>query len=236
MKYQYVWLFWASAFLAPWLVLYIVQPAMRHQMLQVSAATSLLGLTEPLFVPAYWNPPSVFDLAQRTGFDLESLVFCFAIGGIGACLYNAFARRALQPLPRIEQKSSHHRFHRWALAAPFGVFPMLSVLPWNPIYPGIAALATGGVANASCRPDLARNTLAGGGLFALLYGTFMLALQVTAPGYIEQVWNLPDLSGVLLAGIPLEELGFGFAFGMYWAGVYEHFTWKRGEIRGRAFA
>lgn len=40
----------------------------------------LLGFTEPLFVPAYWNPPTLFDLAQRTGFDIESLIFTFAIG------------------------------------------------------------------------------------------------------------------------------------------------------------
>lgn len=36
------------------------------------------GLTEPLFVPKYWNPPSLFDLAQRTGFGIKSLIFCFA--------------------------------------------------------------------------------------------------------------------------------------------------------------
>jgi hypothetical protein len=34
------------------------------------------------------------------------------------------------------------------------------------------------------------------------------------------------LSGVLIGGIPLEELAFGFSFGLYWAGVYEHFTWR----------
>ncbi len=55
----------------------------------------------------------------------------------------------------------------------------------------------------------------------------MLSLFIFAPGYIEQVWNLPALSGVLLVGIPLEELAFGFTFGLYWAGIYEHFTWHR---------
>jgi hypothetical protein len=27
----------------------------------------------------------------------------------------------------------------------------------------------------------------------------------------------------------LEELAFGFAFGLYWAGIYEHFTWRRSQ-------
>ena len=35
------------------------------------------------------------------------------------------------------------------------------------------------------------------------------------------------LSGVLIYGIPVEELLFGVAFGLYWSGVYEHFTWTR---------
>ena len=226
--YSYVWLLWSSAFLVPWFALYLAARTFRDEMLWVSAATSLLGLTEPIFVPEYWNPPSLFDLAQRTGFDLESLIFCFAIGGIGAFGYNALARRELQRMPHGERHAARHRFHRLALAAPFLVFVPLYLLPWNPIYAGIVALAIGGAANVMCRPDLARNTLLGGALFAGLYAVFMILLIVTAPGYVEQVWNLAALSGARLGAIPLEELVFGFAFGMYWAGIYEHITWKQG--------
>jgi len=236
LKYHYVWFLWASAFLVPWTLLYVAQPAMRREMLEVSAATSLLGLTEPFFVPGYWNPPTLFELAQRTGFDIESLIFCFAIGGIAAVLYNGLARRRLRSVHQAEQSLARHRFHRLMLAAPFVAFLPLYFLPWNPIYPGIVALAIGGAANVVCRPDLARSTLIGGALFLALYAALMLLLVVSAPGYIERVWNLADLSGALIAGIPLEELAFGFAFGLYWTGVYEHFTWKRGEIHDRSLA
>ena len=224
--YQHVWLLWSTAFLCPWLVLYLCWPELRRPMLRVSALTSLLGLSEPIFVPEYWDPPSLFDLARRTGFDIESFVFCFAIGGIGAVLYRALVQRGPRAVTHAERHSPRHRFHLLALGAPYLVFPPLYFLPWNPIYPGIAALAVGGAANVLCRPDLARNTLLGGALFAMLYGAFMLMLTVWSPGYIEHVWNLPALSGVLIAGIPVEELLFGFAFGLYWAGVYEHFAWR----------
>jgi len=50
---------------------------------------------------------------------------------------------------------------------------------------------------------------------------------------IAQVWNLPALSGVPVRGIPLEELLFGFAFGMYWTGVYEHLTWRGAPVHTR---
>ena len=227
MKYHYAWLLWSSAFLIPWAVLYLARPGFRGEMMQVSLWTSLLGFTEPIFVPEYWNPPSLFELAQRTGFDIESLVFSFAIGGIGAVIWNTLARRGLQPVTHEERHGRRHRFHRLALAAPFVLFLPLYLLPWNPIYAGIVALAVGGAANVLCRPDLARGSLAGGALFFALYAAFMLVLIFSAPGYVEQVWNLPALSGVLLYGIPLEELLFGFAFGFYWAGAYEHFTWHR---------
>jgi hypothetical protein len=225
----YVWLLWSSAFLVPWALVYAMAPAFRPRMLRVSLATSLLGLTEPIFVPEYWNPPSLFDLAQRTGFDLESLIFCFAIGGLGAFGYHALAGRSLVPMPRDERLASRHRFHRFALAAPFAAFAPLYLLPWNPIYAGIAALVIGGIANALCRPDLLRNTLIGGALFAGLYAIFMALLIVSAPGYVEAVWNLAALSGWSVGVIPLEELAFGFGFGMYWAGIYEHFAWHRGS-------
>lgn len=230
--YAYVWLLWSGAFLLPWVLLYAMVPAFRRRMLLASLATSLLGLTEPIFVPEYWNPPSLFDLAQRTGFDLESLIFCFAIGGIGAFGYHALAGRALTPVPPQERHSARHRFHRFALAAPFVAFPPLFLLPWNPIYAGIAALAVGGVANVLCRPDLVRNTLIGGALFAGLYALFMILLIVAAPGYVEQVWNLPALSGLRLGAIPIEEIAFGFGFGMYWSGIYEHSTWQYGAAPG----
>ena len=225
--YAYTWLFWAGAFLVPWALLYAVSARLRPRMLRVSAATSLLGLTEPIFVPRYWNPPTLFDLAQRTGFDIESLVFCFAIGGIASVFYDAFSRQAIRPVTRAERAHHRHRLHYAALAAPFIAFPVLYALPWNPIYPGIVELVIGAIANVLCRADLARKTLLGGSLFLVLYAIFMAMLVVFAPGYIEQVWNLPDLSGVLVAGIPLEELAFGFSFGMYWAGIYEHFTWTQ---------
>ena len=71
--FKYVWLIWSSAFMLPWLTLYVLAPGVRRVMLRASVPTAAFGLTQPLFVPAYWNPPSLFDLAQRTGFDIESL-------------------------------------------------------------------------------------------------------------------------------------------------------------------
>jgi len=230
--YQYTWLIWSVTFLCPWAVLWIALPDHRAVMWKASLFMAPFGLTEPLFVPEYWNPPSLFDLAQLTGFDIESIVFSFAIGGIGAVLYNVIMRRHLVAVPEHERHHERHRFHYLALALPFALFPALYFLSWNPIYAGIVAMAAGALANVLCRPDLKLNTLLGGVLFLGLYTVLLLGLEWSAPGFIGQVWNLKALSGVLVYGLPLEELLFGFSFGLFWTGVYEHFTWKRSVERG----
>lgn len=224
---QYVWFAWASAFLIPWAVMFYAFPHYRKTMWIVSLATMPFGLTEPLFVPEYWNPPTLFDLAQRTGFDLESLIFCFGIGGVGSVLYSILTHRNDVPVPEPEKRLPLHRHHVKALASPLVAFLLLYFLPWNPIYPSIAAMAVGAIATILCRPDLKTKTWVGGVLFLAYYFVFFLALEASSPGYVERVWNLPEISGILLLGIPLEELLFAFAFGLYWSGVYEHFTWRR---------
>ena len=91
-------------------------PCHRKAMMWASLITAPLSLTEPLFVPDYWNPPSLFDLARRSGFDIESVIFSFAIGGIGAVLYNLLTGRALLPISAADRHSPHHKMHYCALA------------------------------------------------------------------------------------------------------------------------
>ena len=223
--HHYAWLIWASAFLIPWGVLFAFNRPLRRIMWWTSLATMVTGFTEPLFVPKYWNPPSLFNLAQRTGFDVESFIFAFAVGGIGAALYNTVLRQSLFPVLDIERARSRHRFHRVSLLVPYVAFILIDLAPGNPIYAAIAALFIGAITSAMCRPDLARKMLGGGVLFFGLYSAFIFGLRILAPGYIAEVWNLAALRGGLVAGVPVEELLFGLAFGMYWTSVYEHFTW-----------
>jgi len=224
---QYVWFAWSLAFLVPWLFLFCFQPAHRKAMLWASLFTMPFGLTEPLFVPEYWFPPSLFDLALTTGFDIESLIFCFGIGGVAVVLYNVITGARIEPVSEHYRRLPLHRHHRLAIAAPFIAFPILYFLPWNPIYPAFAALIIGATATMLCRPDLKTKTWVGGVLFLGYYWLFVEGIELLSPGYVERVWNLEALSGAMIYNTPLEELVFAFTFGMYWAGVYEHFTWTR---------
>lgn len=230
---DYVWIIWSSAFLVPWGLLYWRFPRHRRPMVWASLLTAPLGLTEPLFVPEYWSPPSLFNLNRLTGFDIESVIFCFGVGGVGVVLYDVLTRRRPVPLLAAEKQHTRHRLHQWAVVAPFVLFTPFYFLPWNPIFVGIATMVVGAVAASLCRPDLMKNALVGGGIFLIFYVLFLSGLEFAVPGYIGRVWNLEALSGLRIAVFPVEELLFAFAFGAYWSGVYEHLTWHRTEAAGR---
>jgi hypothetical protein len=223
---HYVWLAWSIVFLVLWGIIFAIFPDERRKTWNTSLLTMPFGLTEPLFVPRYWNPPSLFDLAQKTGFDIESLIFCLAIGGIGAVLYDLLTGRRSGPMTTVERHLPIHRHHLLALISPVIAFVVLVFLPWNPIYPGIIAMAVGAVATILCRPDLKTRTWVGGVLFLVYYSILLQGLRFLSPGYIERVWDLRALTGIKLFEMPIEELLFALCFGMYWSGVYEHMTWR----------
>lgn len=225
-SWTYAYLSLSAALSLVWVALYVLRHDLNASMLRVSACTALLGITEPLFVPRYWNPFTILDLARRTGFDLESLLFSFSIGGIVFAAYELLFQ--VKPVETIaaEHRKGRHRQHTFAvLSAPL-LFAILSVTTGlNPIYVSAIALVAGFFATLYCRRDLWLKMVVSGVLFFGVYFCVFALFNVVFRGYVEAVWNLKAISGIRLIGVPLEELMFGFTFGLYWSSVYEHFTW-----------
>ncbi len=225
---SYAWFIWSLGFLLLWGIFFIASPSTRKQILRMSLFTAPLGLTEPLFVPEYWNPPTLFHLAQRTGFDIESLIFCFSIGGIATVLYEMAVPVQHVTMLKDEKHHPRHRYHVLALTSPIIVFiPLLLFTSLNAIYPGILAMFTGAMTSLWCRPDLKKKIWAGGGIFLGLYFVFFKLLDLAFPGYVEKYWTLDVLTGIIVLGIPIEEYLFAFTFGLMWSSLYEHYHWQQ---------
>jgi hypothetical protein len=225
---QYAWFIWSLIGLGIWLMIYLARYSYRREMLHISLATMFFGLTEPLFVPQYWNPPSLFDLAQQTGFDIESFIFSFSIGGIGHSLYYFVYPVKMIEMGGSERQHRRHRLHYYLLLSPAMIFLFLAVFTkLNHIYCGVISLFAGALATLYCRSDLKVKLWAGGTLFLSLYFIYFDSLLLFFPDFVSQHWNLEALTGILILGIPLEELLFAFSFGMYWSSLYEHFTWRK---------
>lgn len=92
-------------------------------------------------------------------------------------------------------------------------------------------MVVGGLAAWYCRPDLKKKMVTSAFIFLILYFFYFLTLIAISPGYVERVWNLGAISGVLILGIPLEELLFAWSFGFIWSSIYEHITWRRVKIQ-----
>lgn len=225
-----IWFIWSLFLIVIWFVVYLTlkRPESKREMLIGSIWTSLLGLTEPIFVPEYWNPPSLFDLAQTTGFDIESIIFCFGIGGLAVVLYERIYPIRHMHLTEIEMNAPRHRYHPLAIVSAPVIFVALLVFTHlNPIYDAVIALMIGGLLTLYCRPDLKRKMVLSALLFLGLYFAYFYTLILFSPGYVQAVWNLPELSGILFLGIPIEELMFAFSFGFFWSSIYEHLKWRK---------
>lgn len=225
---NYVWFAWSLGLIIIWVVVFILNSNARKRMWFASLLTMPFGLTEPIFVPEYWHPPSLFELAHRTGFDIESLIFSFAIGGLGIVFYDIIFRINHESMNDIEKHHHRHRFHIYTLISPLIIFPVLYFgTPWNVIYSATLTMFLAGLTALWCRPDLKIKIWIGGLLFLVFYALYFLVLAWIAPGYVEKVWTLSAISGISIAGIPVEELLFAFTFGMLWSSYYEHITWTK---------
>ncbi|MBU0531639.1 MAG: lycopene cyclase domain-containing protein [Candidatus Uhrbacteria bacterium] len=227
---QYAWFIWTLILLGIWVVVFLSlrDKISRKEMLLVSAWTSLAGLLEPVFVPEYWNPPSLFDLAARTGFDIESIIFSFVIGGLVVVLYELIFKTKHQKIRPRKKLHPRHQFHLWALlSAPIVFFLLIIFTDLNPIYSTFIALMGGGIFTWYCRPDLKKKMMVSAFIFLIFYYLYFLSLILMFPGYVEQVWNLEAISGIIVLGVPLEELMFAFGLGFLWSSVYEHAGWYK---------
>ena len=230
---QYVWLSSSLALLFVWGIVYysLGNNGSRREMFIVSFWTSLLGITEPIFVPEYWNPPSLFNLAQRTGFDIESIIFAFSVGGLAAVIYETIFKVGHSPVSFKERLKSIHKLHYFFLS----LSPATFLLLWlftniNPIYSMSAALLVGSLGAMVCRKDLKKKILVGGLMFLTLYFIFFFFFNLIFTDYIDQVWNFKEISGIRVLGVPIEELLFALTLGMFWSSLYEHLTWRTVKV------
>ena len=125
-------------------------------------------------------------------------------------------------------ENKKHKLHLFILFLPIIIFLPLQIFSnFNPIYPASIAMFVGAIATLFCRHDLKKKILLSGFLFLILYFLFFLFFNSVYPYAIEKFWNLKELTGILISGIPLEELIFAFTFGLMWSSVYEHIRWYR---------
>jgi len=96
---------------------------------------------------------------------------------------------------------------------------------WHPgktIYNCIIAFAIGALVIAFLRSDLIPTMLTGVLSFTALYFFLFLIVLFLYPEFIQRYYNVPNLLGVYIAGVPIEELLFAGTGGAIWSVGYEY--------------
>jgi hypothetical protein len=177
-----------------------------------------MALTNILFVPQYWTPPSLFDLDQRIRVGIEDVLWAAAVGGIASVIGEILLKEKLSAI----RKGPRER-HYTPFVVVIVVFIALQF--WRPdktIYNTIVAFAIGALVIAYLRRDLVPSMLVGALSFAVLYFALFLCFLFLYPEFVQRYYNVPNLLGIYLFGVPVEELLFATTGGAIWSVAYEY--------------
>src|SRR6266704_1961295 len=215
-SYHYSYLVGVIIFWVAWLVCAALGKAYRSEMRWGTFIAAPFALTSLLFVPQYWTPPSLFDLDQKIRVGIED--FLWAAGGIASVVAEILLKEKLS----IIRKAARRRHF-----APFVVLIVvfLALEFWHPgktIYNTIIAFAMGAVVIAFLRSDLIPTMLVGALSFTALYFALFLIFLFLYPGFFQRYYNIRNLLGIYIAGVPIEELLFAGTGGAIWSVAYEY--------------
>jgi len=176
-----------------------------------------LGFIDFFLVPIYWNPDSLFGLIKKYGIGIESFAFFFVMAGIVSVVYEFLRKERLVKLNR------GGRAHFWLIFFIPLVYVAMSILfPLKAIYNLMIAGAIGAAITAYLRRDLWKQICASAFIFSLLYFGVLILLDALFKGFVEHFYNLKNTWGILILGIPLEEIGVVFFAGAFWSTIYEY--------------
>jgi hypothetical protein len=237
LDYKYSYFVGALLFLAAWMALYAFRPAYRAQMLWGSLLSSPFALTGFLFIPQYWNPPSLWNLDARFGISIEDVIWSASVGGIAAVaseiVFNERLVRSRSISPVVKKGEE-----RWVplviIVVSFLVLHALA--PQKSIYDMIVAFFLGVATVAYLRHDLISRMLRGAVVFTVFYVLLFAYFIALFPEFVSRFYNVKNLLGRYLLGIPVEEVMFAYSGGMVWCVIYEYMqSYRLASVRPLRF-
>ena len=177
-----------------------------------------LGLSEPSFVPTYWSPPTLFSSIRTLGFDLESLMFSFSLGGIAVALWTRWDRST-----RADVTLGHGWLLRTlpALATPMALYLVLVGL-WDasPLWSAVVCMLLGFLIASVGDAGTLLPALAAATIFGAWYWLSESLVGYMSPAFLASIFNPNAMTGLRLGHVPVEEIAFSIAFGLYWPALY----------------
>jgi len=213
---QYGYLIGCLIIALAWSAFYATRKDLRKEMIFGSLLAVPFALTEIMFIPEYWNPPSLFGADAKYGIGLEDFLFCFFVGGIAAVIFELIERKKTVKIRKDRKK---HYFPYFFTICAIIVFEL--TFPEKTIYNLIIALLAGAAIMGAKRKDLIGQIFLGALFFSALYFLLFLGFNKIFSNYIAEIYTLENFWGINVANIPLEEIIFAFSVGAFWSILYE---------------
>ncbi len=221
--YQYAYLLGNLLILLPvWLILFWYRRDVRSEIWWVSLITGIIGpISELWYLQDYWRP----ETFNGWPIGIEDFLFGFFIGGISAVIYEEISGKRF--LKTLDKRRHWARYLLLLIAVCFGLFHVLFLFGINSIYCSIITMVLMSLCILFFRRDLLVDSLVSG-LFmgAIMFVAYIIFLTLY-PEAIHRWWFLHNISGVLVKGIPLEELLWAFSWGMLGSTIYKFFSGRK---------
>jgi len=229
LDYKYAYLVGNIILLPIWIILFIHRKDLRKEIVLVGLAAGVIAIfTSHLFLADFWEPEYTFPIIFRgkvvSGFN--EFLYGFIGAGIASSIYEEiFGKRFAK---RRDRKHNWRYFLiPFIVACMFILFTFNLLLGINSIYAAFLAILIPLVGGLFFRRDLIIDSIYSGLIFGLISILMFLILTKIFPGLVQRWWRLGNVSGVLILGIPAEELMWAFIFGAGSGPFYEFFTGRR---------
>ncbi len=203
------------AFLAIWIILWILFRETRQYQWRVSIRAAPGGpVAELFYFQDYWHPGSIFPYKLGVVTILpEDFIFAFAFTGIVSILYPIVFAAKMRPAELSKRKPVH-------LVLLAGIVALcLFLLGINSIYATAVGFVVAAIVMVTERPDLLVPSLWSGALIVALYFIFlfsMFSLVQNVEELTQTFWLLhgTNLGTRVWGGVPMTELVWSFCFGL----------------------
>lgn len=222
LNFKYAYLVGTIVFLIPWVILFLFRKDYRKEMIFMSLVIGIGSLVTAYlwWTIDWWRPETI--TSTRVG--IEDFLLGFSNGGIAAVLYGVIYKKRLSK--RIKKTNNTEAFNICLI-----LFFIIAFLFWGlnitSFWASTIAMIIAAVYILCTRRDLFFNALASGILMAIVSLPSYYVFIWLFPGFIDKTWMSQYLSGIVITGIPLEDLIFYFLFGFIIGPFYEYWQNKR---------
>lgn len=207
--YDYGYLVGALFWIVIWIAVFFLSPRSR----------SAIIWTSLIFVPAgpvgeywnlmdYWHPHYLISIAiGKWRFGVEDIILSFALAGVSAGIFESVAlRRGFSELSRVTSRTLL-KMLGWGSVG-FLLMTLFSyALPLISIHALLLAITITSFLMISKRKEIFPLILPLAAIFGFIYWCFYVFFGIPLfPGAIEALWDLDATWGIMLMGVPVEEL------------------------------